>query len=193
MPRRKVSLGSNPPVSPKKLTQTTLVNIFGSSPCSASPVKSVLESPSPKRTLARSRRPPFRATLGESDDDDSSNDVGAIRFEEDVVDASSDDEQPHLSPMKKRRTRVASFDNLEPFHATNAGSDDELDSKVHWKGKGKQGVVIDSDDSGRVNKRRLVRGERPPSPEDEDDILEDLDEDSERSQQFCVIHSSKST
>jgi hypothetical protein len=93
--------------------------------------------------------------------------------------------------MKKRRTRQASLDSLEPLPVAaqaHAGSDNELDSEVHWKGKrkGPQNVMMDSDDSGRQNKRRLVRGVRPPSPEDEDDIFDDEDRESD----FLSSHSS---
>lgn len=171
MPRRKVGSGSK---SPQKLTQTTLSDLLSST----SPAKSVTGSRT-IRTIATRPRPQFRTPSGS--EDDTSNSVGAIRFEKHVIDA-SDNEQPRLSPMKKRRTRQASPDSLElellPVPTTaHAGSDNELDTQVYWKGKkkGPQNVLIDSDDSGRQNKPRLVRGVRPPSPEDEDDILDDED------------------
>ena len=38
--------------------------------------------------------------------------------------------------------------------------------------KGKNKIVLDSDDDTRPRKRKLIKGKRPPTPEEDDDILE---------------------
>jgi hypothetical protein len=169
--RKKANLETS---SPTKLTQTTLHDTFGFP--QLSPTKS---APSTK-----SQRPlrPSRARLVSSDrEEDTNSDVGAIHFEKETVELSSDDDIPRLSPMKKRRIRVDSFDDAETSVApiverAGSGNEDAANSEVCWKnkGKGKQRRIVDSDGDGQSIKRRLVKGVRPPTPEEDD--LSDIDE-----------------
>jgi hypothetical protein len=90
-PRRKAKA---PSVSPKKLTQTTLPNLF-----SSLPTKSTGGPKSPsKSTSTKARRVPLSTERDRNNEDDSGSDVGAIQFEEKTRDT-TDDEQPHLSPQ----------------------------------------------------------------------------------------------
>ena len=171
-PRRKTWKKANPESSsPKKLAQTTLHSLFGSSPVLLSPATPA-KSPSPSKTTK------FPSRRRSDQDQDAGSDVGAIHFEKEVTDSSSD-EQPRLSPMKKRRIRLSSFDSAQPSQVAKpekAGSnDDEPSVRRRIKGKGKRLRVEDSDRE-ESPKRRLVKGIRPPSQEDEDDILDEIDE-----------------
>lgn len=119
---------------------------------------------------------------------DSDSDVGGIHFESKVIDLSDegDNEESPRRPVKgKRRTCLAVAESCEKDHNSTMDADESQDIvvPVHWtsKRRGKRGLVDDSDAEEELQprKRKLVKGVRPPSPADEDDILDEIDEDRE--------------
>ncbi|TCD71879.1 hypothetical protein EIP91_000011 [Steccherinum ochraceum] len=123
---------------------------------------------------------------------ESGSDVGAISFEPKVIELTDSEEEAKSSPQRKPAT-------TRHIRKRRAKSDDEADSSpldspdegnsimpIVWKGKGKAGqekrkvVVEDSDaedaeEDVQPKRRKIVRGQRPPTPEP-DDLMEELDE-----------------
>lgn len=122
-----------------------------------------------KTSLKRTRKittPSSDESTGteKSADCGSHSDVGAIRFEAETVDIDDEDESPR---RPKRRRTTDRFDE-------NGVEDDEerIGVPVHWKGKGKIKTIVDSDDESQP-RRKLIRGVRPPTPEDDDDSVDE--------------------
>jgi hypothetical protein len=159
--------------SPEELTQSTLVGFLGSSPY---PDKAT--SPSPKVKRKRAVRPSF---IDEHDSDDSG--IGAIRFEPKVAVVRDEerDESPPVSRMQKCRRRLLRTSS----GGEDPGSGEQTDdAPVRWNGKRKDKMLqvfdTDSEEDCRPRKRKLVKGERPPSPDDELDLEYGIDEAGER-------------
>ncbi|KAH9842621.1 uncharacterized protein C8Q71DRAFT_853161 [Rhodofomes roseus] len=154
----------------QKRHQDTLVAFFGSR-----------ASGSRQSGRGRGSSPPN----GELDEDSSqSSDVGAIRFE--AAHTSTEEDDPKSSPrrpVKKRRLRKQRADSDEDDE-TRKSSEEETGVPPTRKrsnkaaGKRKEVVVLDDEDEEvQPRKRKLVRGQRPPSPEeDEEDLLNEVDE-----------------
>lgn len=100
---------------------------------------------------------------------DADSDVGAIHFEPEVVEISDEDHSPRRP--KKRKSLVGA--HAIPVRTI---SDESLEETIgvprYRKGKNKNKVVLDSEDDTRPRKRKLVKGIRPPTPEEDDDLLE---------------------
>lgn len=134
----------------------------------------------------RALSPNPRATNVSSDNSD----VGDIRFEPDVVESDDKEEaSPRRPRTKKRKTRLAGSGSSEEQKTTALDSDNEevVGIPVTWKsrkekGKGKRIITIDDSEEEEVEqprRRKLVRGIRPPTPEeDEADLLDEVDEHS---------------
>ncbi|KAI6022694.1 hypothetical protein EDC04DRAFT_2727848 [Pisolithus marmoratus] len=99
-----------------------------------------------------------RSSSGESDDD---NDVGAIRFEAEAAETSGED----ASPRRPKRKRI--------HLATDSLGELNVGVPVRWKGKGKRKVVEDSDSEGQSSRPRLVKGARPPTPDEEEEEVDE--------------------
>ncbi|KAI6005918.1 hypothetical protein EDD15DRAFT_2214729 [Pisolithus albus] len=145
-----------------RLKQKTLAGFVHSSPPS-----------SPQHPLAkRKRRAPTTSDSEESspsssDENDDDSDVEAIRFEPEAAGISDED----ASPRRPKRKRVhLTVDNLGKQHS----DDDEVNVgiPVRWKGKSKRKVVVDSDSEPQPRRSRLVKGARPPTPDDEEDEVD---------------------
>ncbi|KAF8136382.1 hypothetical protein EV363DRAFT_1319438 [Boletus edulis] len=101
---------------------------------------------------------------------DSDSDVNAIRFVPETVDEISDEDH---SPRRPKSSKT-----LVGAHAipTRAASDESLDEPLlaPRNRKRKHKVVLDSEDDRRPRKRKLIKGIRPSTPEEEeeDDILD---------------------
>lgn len=134
-----------------------------------------------------------------SDEDDlpqsqeSGSDVGAIAFEPKVIEISDSEDEKKSSPRRPvttrhLRRRRAKSDGDDDSTVSDSLSEENIVSPIVWKGKGKAGpgkrkqviAASESEEDVRPKKRKLVRGERPPTPE-EDDLMEELDEDSQYS------------
>ncbi|KAH7889668.1 hypothetical protein F5I97DRAFT_1846179 [Phlebopus sp. FC_14] len=158
--------------SPRKLKQRPITSFLNSSPPS-SPDRTPKTSFKPskrKRTTVTSSSGASRSGNEESSSD---SDVGAIKFEPEVLSIGDEDESPR--PPKRRRNRVVTDGSLG-----HAVSDDSLEENigvpVRWnRKKGKLKQVVESEEESQPRKRTLIKGVRPPTPED-DDILDDVDE-----------------
>ncbi|KII88474.1 hypothetical protein PLICRDRAFT_54305 [Plicaturopsis crispa FD-325 SS-3] len=146
--------------STKGLKQKTLTGFFSSSPAPPTPVTPPRKAKArPKRKRAPSPTPASTRPAVDEDEGRSDSDVAAIRFEPEVA-LLSDDESPR-PPRAKKRTRLAP--------ARSISSSGKAASSPS---------VIDLSDEDIVPKRRkFVKGVRPPSPTDDDDISDGLDED----------------
>ncbi|KAF8559604.1 hypothetical protein OG21DRAFT_1549377 [Imleria badia] len=147
------------------MKQQTLVGFLGSSP-PRSPSSLFPKSLSSKRKRARKISSSSSSHPDRGKDTDS--DVGAIHFEPEVVDISDEDHSPRRPKQSK---------SLVGAHAIprRTASDESLEEtlQVPRNRKGKNKVVLDSEDD-RPRKRKLIKGIRPPTPdEDDDDILEE--------------------
>ncbi|KAF8447936.1 hypothetical protein L210DRAFT_3391177 [Boletus edulis BED1] len=147
--------------SSQKFKQLTLLTSLGSSP----PYNSSPKSPSP----AKRKRTRKLSSSSSNNVKDSDSDVNAIRFVPETVDEISDENH---SPRRPKSSKT-----LVGAHAipTRAASDESLDEPLlaPRNRKGKHKVVLDSEDDRRPRKRKLIKGIRPPTPEeDDDDILD---------------------
>lgn len=189
----------------RRLKQKSLLGYFEPSsptqPAASSSPKSPVQSKnkSPKR-----RRPPQarrRAVHSDSDPpsgDESgstSSDVGGIAFEPEVVEVSSDEKDVEESPRrpatqrKLRKTRAESVERA-PVTVSSDDEDEDEEAKIGvpptWrdrrrdvKGKRKRAVLDSDSDGPSPRKSKLIKGVRPPTPDAEDeDLLEELDEES---------------
>ena len=178
--------------TPKKLKQGKLDTFLSSSPTQqSSPTR-----PNTRRRKGKAKHDDSNENAGPSDipvdgneDGSQSSDAGAIRFERQVVVVSSSEDEGDLPPRptfsskgKKRAKRAHSDDSVS---AAPTGSEEEEKEVYVRKGKRvakKTAVVLDSDDEEEVRppkKRKLVKGERPPTPEeDKEDLMDEVDEHS---------------
>ncbi|RPD66233.1 hypothetical protein L226DRAFT_500420 [Lentinus tigrinus ALCF2SS1-7] len=184
MPRK-----SKGATTPKRLKQKKLDVFLSSSPAPST------HGPSPSRTKRRRAHNensddepipgPSNVPVGDEDGSQSS-DAGAIRFEREVVEVSSDEGEEDRAPRrsqasrKRRANRAHSDDSASPQPAP------EEDEPEIYLRKGKRpakttSIVLDSDeeeDDRPVKKRKLVKGERPPTPQEDDaNLLDEVDEE----------------
>ena len=162
MPPRRTSYSS-----PQKLKQQSLLGFLGSSPPS-SPSNLFPKSSSSAPSKRKRTRKVSSSSSSHSDKTlDTDSDVGAIRFEPERVNISDGDHSPR---RPKRRKSLAGAHAIPP-HATSDESLEETIGRSRHR-KGKASVVLDSEDDTGPRKRKLIKGTRPPTPEEDDDILE---------------------
>lgn len=151
----------------QKFKQQTLLGFLGSSP-SSSPSDLSPKSPSPGPSKRKRTRKVSSSSSSHSDKvQDVDSDVGAIHFEAEVVEISDEDHSPR---RPKRRKGLAGAHAI-PVRTTSDESLEETIVVPRYR-KGKNKVVLDSEDDTRPHKRKLIKGIRPPTPEEDDDILE---------------------
>ncbi|KAH9926204.1 uncharacterized protein B0H18DRAFT_1094787 [Fomitopsis serialis] len=120
------------------------------------------------------------------EDGSQSSDVGAIHFETAPATTTEEDDlkSSPRRPTKKRMLRKKRADSDEE-NDPQQSSEEETGVPTTWKrsskaaGKRREAVVVGDEDEEEVQprKRKLVRGQRPPSPEeDKDDLLGEVDE-----------------
>ncbi|TFK89145.1 hypothetical protein K466DRAFT_661791 [Polyporus arcularius HHB13444] len=181
------------PSMPKRTKQKKLDAFLPSSPSAST------HQPSSTRTRRTKRRPaphgssddqpisgPSHVPAGD-DDDSQSSDPGAIHFEREAAKLSSSEDEEGRAPRpsqtnRRKRIRRAHSDGS----ASPEPAPDEEEQEVYVR-KGKRPakktsavLVLDSDEEEAhpVKKRKLVKGERPPTPQgDEGDLLDEVDEE----------------
>lgn len=145
----------------KVLKQQTLVGFLNTSPPSSP------SNPSPGPSM----RKRTRKVSGHSDATlDTDSDVAAIRFEPKLVDTSDQEPSPRRPKWRKSLAGAHTIPTL-------AASDNSLEetTSVPRHRKAKNNVVLDSEDDTRPRKRKLIKGVRPPTPEEEDDDMDILE------------------
>ena len=179
--------------TPKKLRQKKLDTFLSSSPARSTQKSSPTRPPRRKRTK-RARydgeddEPGPSRIPGDDEDGSQSSDPGAIRFEPTaVVDISSSEDEldvaPRPTPANKGKKRVRRAHSEESASASPS-EDDERELFVR-KGKraakASASMVLDSEEEEELSptrKRKLVKGQRPPTPEeDEADLLDEVEEE----------------
>ncbi|CDO71213.1 hypothetical protein BN946_scf184863.g8 [Trametes cinnabarina] len=189
MPRKTTASSA----TPRKSTQKKLDSFFSSSPArstasaqQSSPIRPARRT---KRRRIKEGRPNDERSAGPSkpadgDDGSQSSDAGAIRFEPQVVEVTSSEEEPDVAPRpsltskgKKRARRAHSEESLSP-----EPSGGEAEAVVYVR-RGKRAAakasILDSDpeDDG-PRPRKLIKGKRPSEPnEDVADLLQEIDEE----------------
>lgn len=127
-----------------------------------------------------------------------SSDVGAIGFEETSVSSRAEEDdnilspkRPHVSPRKVHKMRAVSVENSSAVEGSD-GEPEVVGVPVFRKKKGrivgrpsrKSTVIRSSDEEEpRPKRRKLVKGVRPATPEE--DLLDEVDSDSKNS--FGII------
>ncbi|OSC99061.1 hypothetical protein PYCCODRAFT_1373800 [Trametes coccinea BRFM310] len=123
--------------------------------------------------------------LADEEEGSQSSDAGAIRFEPQVVEITSSEEEKDVAPRpsltskgKKRARRAHSDDSASP-EASGGEAEEVVYLRRGKRAAAKAPAVLDSDEEDDSPRRRkLVKGERPSSPdEDADDLLEEVDEE----------------
>ncbi|KAI0807491.1 hypothetical protein C8Q74DRAFT_1188043 [Fomes fomentarius] len=185
-PRKKTA------ATPKKLKQKKLDAFLGSSsPAAASSTHNLSSPTRPTHRGRRQRRISNEHVDPPADEEEGSqsSDPGAIHFESAKVgeaSSSEDEAYPALRPTqaskrKKHQQRAHSEDSLSAIPSDS----DEQDHEVFVR-KGKRAVkktstvlVSDEEEEARpVKRRKLVKGERPQTPEDDEaDLLKEVDEE----------------
>jgi hypothetical protein len=106
-------------------------------------------------------------------------DVAAIHFEPETIILTDDEEltSPRISRAKKRKTRLVKTDSDSDVEAQEL-EEEEIGVPVRWKGRraGKMRRINDSDSEEAPRKRKIVRGERPPTPDGSDGLEGEVDE-----------------
>ena len=151
-----------PPRRPPRLEfkQQTLLEFLSSSPPS-SPSNLFPKSP-PKRKRKRTREASSSPKASDADSD-----VNAISFEPERIDTGDEDD----SPRRPRNRRSLAGAHTIPSRASSDESLDAAIGELRYR-KGKHKVVLDSDDDTQLRKHKLIKGVRPPTPEEDDDILD---------------------
>lgn len=142
---------------------------------------------SPKKTQSRSQKyGPKAEDKGTSSD---SSDVGGINFEPEIISLSDSDDDvktsPRRGPAKKRRVKAS--ESSSQASSSHSKSDEEnIGIPVGWKWKGKavhkrKMAVSDSEseEEPRPKRRKLVRGVRPPTPDESEDLMDEVDQERE--------------
>ncbi|OCH94983.1 hypothetical protein OBBRIDRAFT_884303 [Obba rivulosa] len=170
------------PETPKKLKQKTLHGFVASSssPAAAGPSRSTATTR--QRRRARAKTPPKRPTLKSDDEDEGSesSDVAAIRFEPTAIEV-SDEERPlrtHLS--QKRKSRQVRDDSEEQEMPASSEEEPEESPIVRKRASGKRKLTVSGSEEEDIQpkRRKLLKGVRPPSPDEEkSDLLDEIDED----------------
>ena len=150
------------------MKQTRLTGfLVSSSPPPSSP-------PKPRRPVARQKHKITMYDSEESEHSERDSDVGAIKFEPEVIDVSDDDDSPRRPTRsnKRRRDLLNETDAVE----SNGSLEDGVGTPIQWKGsrKRKGRIIADSDDESHTRKRKFVKGARPPSPEES--AMDEVDE-----------------
>lgn len=180
---------------PKRLKQKSLLGFFEpSSPTQSEPGSSrnsqSQKSPTIRRAPRRRRAAVESDPPSDGDSGSTSSDVGGIGFEPQVIEVSSDEDEPEKSPRRptatQRKTRKLRADSVErtPVVISDSGEEDNIGVPVVWKHKAadtkgkRKRTVLDSDSEGAVpRKSKLVKGVRPPTPDENDeDLLQEVDE-----------------
>ncbi|KAI6028429.1 hypothetical protein F5J12DRAFT_805362 [Pisolithus orientalis] len=165
MPRRAVAHGKS-----GRLKQRTLHDlVYSSPPSSPPPMKHQFLSNRKRRALTPSEsEESSRSSSSDERNDDS--DVGAVRFEAETGETSDGDASPRRPKRKRVRLATDSLDERSP-------DDEEVNVgiPVQWKGKGKgkRKTVVDSDGESEPHRPRLIKGARPPTPDDEEDEVDE--------------------
>ncbi|KAG1753462.1 hypothetical protein EDB19DRAFT_831191 [Suillus lakei] len=151
--------------------------LFPSSPPPISPPAPV------KKRQAKRKHKVIAVESDDSDDLAQDSDVGAIKFEPEVIEVSDEDDSPRRPSTKRRKKSLVVTDSLPDVAASDSSLEDHIGIPTRWKGskKGerKRKAIADSEDESQPRRRKLVKGARPPSPEesaidevDENDIIE---------------------
>jgi hypothetical protein len=181
--------------TPKRLKQKSLLGYFeqSSPPRPETTPSRRAPQPSPTRKRASVKvRAQESDPLSERESGNTSSDVGGIDFEKEVVEISSEEDDKDDSPRRpkatQRKTRQRRVDSAEgtPDMSSSADEEKEIGVPVTWKGilkdtKGKRKrTVLDSDSEDLPrHKPKLIKGERPPTPEEKDeDLINEVDEES---------------
>ncbi|KAG0707720.1 hypothetical protein DFH29DRAFT_895079 [Suillus ampliporus] len=168
MPRK---ASNSPYASPKKMKQKTLTGfLFPSSPPASPPPTPV------KKRQEKRKHEVLTIDSEESDDTAHDSDVGAIRFEPEIIDVSDEDDSPRRPSTKRRKKSLVVTDSLPDVAGSDGSLEDGIGIPIRWKGskRGKRKAIADSDDESQPRRRKLVKGARPPSPEES--VIDEVDE-----------------
>ncbi|KIL00117.1 hypothetical protein PAXRUDRAFT_821997 [Paxillus rubicundulus Ve08.2h10] len=148
--------------SSKKYEQKTLIDFLNSSPPS---------SPGPSKRKREPIPPPTHPEEVVSGSEDS--DVGAIHFDPEILDVSDEDQSPR---RPKRRKSIVVVDTVPEHELSDDSLEENIKVSVRWKGKkGKAKTIYDSEEDVQPRRRKLIKGVRPPTPE-EQSVLDEVDE-----------------
>jgi hypothetical protein len=170
MPRRKASSG--------QLKQQSLVGFLKpDSSKTSSPRKSISRAKSGPSRLARRVPPQFSEPSNQSGTD---SDVDAIHFEPKSVIISDDDDVQPSSPVRRHRTAPEVESHADHGTSTSSDSDDSVGTnrRATSSVKVKRHVSRSpsTEQESPPKRRRLARGARPSSPEESDDLLDEVNE-----------------
>ncbi|KZV90249.1 hypothetical protein EXIGLDRAFT_837945 [Exidia glandulosa HHB12029] len=135
-----------------------------------------------KRRNKRKRRSSSDSDSGAASD--SGSDVRAIEFEDDDNAAHSDSDESDVprrstrldSSPEKKKQRLSS-PPAQPVVSSPPSEPEEDSPRVSGSRKGKAVFVIDSDSDEQpvVKKKKVVRGQRPPTPDEDDEFQDGID------------------
>lgn len=124
------------------------------------------------------------------DQSDTDSGVEAIHFEPKKAASSDDDDDIQLSsPIRKRRVAADAESQVDSEMSALSGSDDGMDTKrkaVSNKIKSSR-ARSPSMEITLPKRRRLAKGVRPPSPEETDDLVHEVNEAGESRFESCEV------
>ncbi|EMD38402.1 hypothetical protein CERSUDRAFT_113556 [Gelatoporia subvermispora B] len=181
-------------MAPKKKQATTIPTkhkqksldsfVASSSPAAAGPSRPATVT---RLRHGKQARDPFpkRPVVSSNDEESATSNVAAIHFEPEAIDTSEEEPPIRKQPAarsrrtKSRRARIAS-DDQRTSAASCAESEESPIARPSLRASGKRKPLIhDSEEEELQPKRRkLLKGVRPPTPEDDDgNLLDGVDED----------------
>lgn len=168
--------------SPKKMKQKTLGDfLLTSSPPPISPPAPV------KKRQVKQEHKVIALDSDTCDDLEQDSDVGAIKFEPQVIDVSDEDDSPRRPSARRFKKSFVVTDSLPDMAASDDSLEDHIGIPIAWKGskkgKRKRKAIADSDDESQPRKRKLIKGARPPSPEGS--VIDEVDENGKH----CLLSS----
>jgi hypothetical protein len=128
-----------------------------------------------RKRQARAARQKHKITIfdsDESEDMEQDSDVGAIKFEPEILDVSDDDDSPRR-PTRSNKRRKRFHTETDPVES-DGSLEDGIGIPTRWKGSRKRRTIAHSDDESQTRKRKFVKGARPPSPEES--VMDEVDE-----------------
>ena len=140
-----------------------------------------------KRVISKRLRADDEEIPSAEDEAVTSSDPGHIRFEPEVVTVMSSEEDedivlqsPQVTSRSQAKKRKQRGESDEPV--TVSSDEENVGVPVIWKGKGRETKrskqVVDSDSEEEPPQRRLTRV-RPATPESDEDLLAEVDENSQ--------------
>ena len=177
--------------APRQLRQQSLTDFLTQTPLKGNSSRDNTAKTKPRQAqIGRAARSLPSQVPERFDQSDTDSDVEAIQFEPKKGDSSDDDDdiQPS-SPIRRRRVAAEVESQADAEMTVSSDSDNGTDMKRRaLSSKNKYSRVRSpSTEITPPKRRRLAKGARPPSPEETDNLLHEVNEAGESRFESCEV------